>query len=108
MSILRVNSITPYTGSLLTVNGDIIITGNLTGSSVGNVGTRLSNLESETIALENFTSSFSTSVNNRLDSVQAYTASISTSVGILQSTASLHIPFSTSVDSRLEDRKSVV
>ena len=101
MSILRVNSITPYTGSLLTVNGDILITGNFTGSSVGNVGSRLTNLESETTALESFTSSFSTSVNSRLDSVQTYTASVSTSVGILQSTASLFVPFSTSVDSRL-------
>ena len=97
MSILRVNSITPYTGSLLTVNGDILLTGNFTGSSVGNVGTRLTNLESETIALESFTSS----VNSRLDSVQTYTASVSTSVGILQSTASLFVPLSTSVDSRL-------
>ena len=122
MSILRVNSITPYTGSLLTINGDIVITGNFTGSSIGNVGTRLTNLESETIALESFTSSFSTSVdsrldvveataslyapfstsvNIRLDSVQTYTASVSTSVGILQSTASLYVPFSTSVNSRL-------
>ena len=122
MSILRVNSITPYTGSLLTINGDIVITGNFTGSSIGDVGVRLTNLESETIALESFTSSFSTSVdsrldvveataslyapfstsvNIRLDSVQTYTASVSTSVGILQSTASLYVPFSTSVNSRL-------
>ena len=35
-------------------------------------------------------------------SLNTYTGSVSTSVGILQSTASLYVPFSTSVDSRLD------
>ncbi len=46
---------------------------------------------------------FSTSVNSRLNSLQSYTASVSTSVGLLQSTASyLNTTFSTSVDARLD------
>jgi DUF4097 and DUF4098 domain-containing protein YvlB len=108
MSILRVNSITPYTGSLLTVNGDILVTGNFTGSSVGNVGTRLTNLESETLALESFTASFSTSVDSRLDVVEAtaslytpFSTSVDSRLVVVEATASLYIPLSTSVDSRL-------
>jgi hypothetical protein len=79
MSILRVNSITPYTGSLLTVNGDIFVTGNFTGSSVGNVGTRLTNLESETLALESFTAS----VTSRLTGIESITASLQISTNAL-------------------------
>jgi hypothetical protein len=46
---------------------------------------------------------FSTSVNSGLNSLQSYTASVSTSVGLLQSTASyLNTTFSTSVDARLD------
>jgi len=50
---------------------------------------------------------FSTSVNSRLNSLQSYTASVSTSVGLLQSTASyLNTTFSTSVDARLDSIES--
>jgi hypothetical protein len=45
---------------------------------------------------------FSTSVDVRLNSLQSYTASVSTSVGLLQTSASLFTPFSTSVDARLD------
>ena len=46
---------------------------------------------------------FSSSVNGRLNSIESYTASVSTSVGLLQATASyLNTTFSTSVDIRLD------
>jgi hypothetical protein len=63
------------------------------------VNSRLTDLVAETTALEVFTAS----ANSRLNSLQSYTASVSTSVGLLQSTASyLNTTFSTSVDARLD------
>jgi hypothetical protein len=53
-------------------------------------------------AVKNYVDAITNVLDSRLDSVQTYTASVSTSVGILQSTASLYVPFSTSVDSRLD------
>jgi hypothetical protein len=63
------------------------------------VNSRLTDLVAETTALEVFTAS----ANSRLNSLQSYTASVSTSVGLLQATASfLSTTFSTSVDARLD------
>jgi len=63
------------------------------------VNSRLRDLVAETTALEIFTAS----ANSRLNSLESYTASVSTSVGLLQSTASyLNTTFSASVDARLD------
>ena len=63
------------------------------------VNSRLRDLVAETTALEIFTAS----ANSRLNSLESYTASVSTSVGLLQATASyLNTTFSTSVDVRLD------
>ena len=67
-------------------------------NGIGRVGVYSTSVDSRLVSLETTGSNF----DNRLDSIEIYTASVSTSVGLLQTTASyLNTTFSTSVDSRL-------
>ena len=67
-------------------------------NGIGRVGAYSTSVDSRLVSLETTGSN----LDNRLDSIEIYTASVSTSVGLLQTTASyLNTTFSTSVDSRL-------
>jgi len=92
----------PYTASI----GNIVGLGNPTAFS-SSVDYRLTLLQggesgstTQILALNDKVNAISPYTASVI-SLNTYTASASTSVGILQSTASLYVPFSTSVDSRL-------
>ena len=96
----RLDSLQTYTASVSTSVGLLQTTASYLNTTFSSsVDSRLIGLVSKTTNLEIFTAS----ANSRLDSLQTYTASVSTSVGLLQATASyLNTTFSNSVDSRLD------
>ena len=91
-----------HTGQRIELNKDFAVTGSISSSTIvgiGNVSLYSTSVNSRLVELESTGSNF----DGRLDSIETYTASVSTSVGLLQTfSASQYINDSSSFDSRTD------
>jgi len=91
-----------HTNQRIQLNKDFAVTGSISSSTIngiGNVSLYSTSVNSRLVELESTGSNF----DGRLDSIETYTASVSTSVGLLQTfSASQYINDSSSFDSRTD------